>query len=374
VWKSLQSVGPGEWRNIGSPAADPKWERARGRAWTSTMPYAESLRGAFLYGEGVHGWSNPRTGRYMDDLWLYDANAHAWVNMYPGADMRKLGEVKLTKDGFESFDGESPVPIGMMVHGYEMVTWDPHRQILYAMEAPHVYLNSKVPGLADLRREVEARSGRRAASPWMFDTWNRRWHRVRTPMRSPKPQVGDVVVYLPNKREVFHYSNRRVGFYDPSANGWRVVRPGGSPPGFGIDATACYDGRRDRIYIGGGKYPEAKGSNALWIFDIRTERWIDPNPAGSPGGVSYGTNVAIMNCDAKADRVVLIRHAGESRGVHVYDPERNAWSDGKRPLPTFWPKGAVSSGFYHPGNGLHYVFSAGDSEVNGTMSVFRLGR
>ena len=193
-------------------------------------------------------------------------------------------------------------------------------------------------------------------------------------MRSPTSQVGDVVIYLPTRREVFHYSYGRIAFYDPAANSWRTVVPKGPKPAFGIDATACYDARRDRIYIGGGQYPVAGGSNALWIFDARTERWIDPKPAGSPGGNSYGTNVAVMNCDAKADRVVLIRHRGASRGVHVYDPERNAWSDVERPLPSFWPKRFVSSGFYHPGNGLHYVFSAGDSEDNGRMSVFRLDR
>ncbi len=294
--------------------------------------------------------------------------------MYPGSDMRKLGEVRLTTDGFESFDGDRPVPVGMMVHGYEMSSWDPHLQLLHVMEADHAYLKNKVPGLAKFRRDVDARSGRRSASPWMFDPWNRRWHRVRTPMRSPRSGVGYVVIYLPDTREIFHYSNRRVGFYDPSANRWRVARPGGPAPMFGIDPTACYDARRDRIYIGGGKYPVAESSNALWIFDAKAERWIDPRPAGSPGGNSYGTNVAIMNCDSSADRVVLIRHRESSRGVHVYDPGRNAWSSDKRPLPPSWPTRAVSSGFHHPGNGLHYVFAAGDSEDNGTMFVFRLDR
>jgi hypothetical protein len=374
VFKALTSVAPGEWRGIGAPAADPECGRARGRAWTSSMPYADSLGGAFLYGEGVHGWSNTKNHRYMDDLWFYDANAHAWVNMYPGSDMRKLDKVRLTEDGFESFDGERPVPIGMMVHGYEMTAWDPHRQILYAMEAGHVYLNGKAPGLAAFRQAADARSGRRSASPWMFDPWNRKWHRVRTRTPSPGSQVGDVTIYLPGKREVFHYRNRRVAFYDPAANAWRVSRPDGPQPAFGIDPTACYDARRDCIYIGGGQYPVAGGRNALWIFDAKTERWIDPGPAGSPGGNSYGTNVAIMNCDARADKVVLIRHRGAARGVHVYDPARNAWADEVRPLPANWSESAVSGGFYHPGNGLHYVFSAGDSEDNGTMSVFRPSR
>src|SRR5262249_17841770 len=61
--------------DLGSPAADPKWGKARGRSWCAPMPYAPNLSGGFLYGEGVHGYTKP-DGRYMDDLWFYDINAH----------------------------------------------------------------------------------------------------------------------------------------------------------------------------------------------------------------------------------------------------------------------------------------------------------
>src|SRR5687767_6941535 len=77
----VMALGDDQWLELGQPVADPRWGRARGRTWTSRMPFAPELRGAFLFGEGVHGYAKP-DGHYMDDLWFYDINAHAWVTCY----------------------------------------------------------------------------------------------------------------------------------------------------------------------------------------------------------------------------------------------------------------------------------------------------
>lgn len=98
---AIRAMQPGTWLDLGAPRADPRWGRARGRAWTSKMAFSEALGGAFLFGEGVHGWSNPLNGRYMDGLWLYDVNAHRWVALYPGTDTRAPPRLQLTPDGFE---------------------------------------------------------------------------------------------------------------------------------------------------------------------------------------------------------------------------------------------------------------------------------
>ncbi len=86
----IQALGDDAWLNLGPPAADPAWGRALGRSWTPKMAYAPELRGAFLAGEGNHGWVNPKTRRQMDDLWCYDINAHRWVCAYPGTDTANL--------------------------------------------------------------------------------------------------------------------------------------------------------------------------------------------------------------------------------------------------------------------------------------------
>ena len=40
------------------------------------------VRGAFLFGEGIHGYTKP-DGHYMDDLWFYDIQGHRWICCYP---------------------------------------------------------------------------------------------------------------------------------------------------------------------------------------------------------------------------------------------------------------------------------------------------
>ena len=68
--EKVRALRDNEWLELGPPAADPKWDRAGGRSWTSEMPFAPELRGAFLFGEGVHGYTKP-DGHYMDDLGAY---------------------------------------------------------------------------------------------------------------------------------------------------------------------------------------------------------------------------------------------------------------------------------------------------------------
>lgn len=85
----IKALEDNSWLELGPPAPDPKWGRARGRSWTSEMPLAPEVRGAFLFGEGVHGYTKP-DGHYMDDLWFYDINGHRWICCYPGAPTKTL--------------------------------------------------------------------------------------------------------------------------------------------------------------------------------------------------------------------------------------------------------------------------------------------
>src|SRR5262249_38632190 len=81
--EKIKALKDNEWLNVGSPAADPKWGKGRGRSWSSRMAYAPDLKAAFLFGEGVHCWYNKQNNRYMDDLFVYDVMAHRWVCAYP---------------------------------------------------------------------------------------------------------------------------------------------------------------------------------------------------------------------------------------------------------------------------------------------------
>lgn len=338
------------------------------------MAFSRALGGAFLFGEGIHGWVNPSTGRYMDDLWLYDVNGHRWVALYPGTDTRSPPALQVTRDGFEGIAPDRPIPIATMVHGYEMTAWDPVRQLFFSMPNHHVYFRKHLPSVAAFRRQNAQRLNTTAASPWIFDPWNRKWHRLKTATPSPAAGYGDVLMFVPSRNKLFFYRSGRVSFYDPQNNSWSQVSARGPLPPFGIDPTACHDPRRDRIYIGGGNYPIAKGDNALWIYDVKTDTWVDPKPAGSPAGNHYGTNVAVMTCDPRTDSVYLFRHKGGAPGLYIYDTKKNAWRPRPVPLPDFWNKRMGANGFYHPGLGVHFIHTANDSRDNGRIIVYRPDR
>src|SRR5258707_11858053 len=70
--EKIMALADNTWLNLGSPAADPKWGKGRGRSWSAHMSYAPDLKAAFLFGEGVHTWWNKQNNRYMDDLFVYD--------------------------------------------------------------------------------------------------------------------------------------------------------------------------------------------------------------------------------------------------------------------------------------------------------------
>ena len=54
----IKALPDNTWLNLGSPAADRKWGKGRGRSWSAHMAYAPDLKAAFLFGEGVHCWWN----------------------------------------------------------------------------------------------------------------------------------------------------------------------------------------------------------------------------------------------------------------------------------------------------------------------------
>src|SRR6516165_949693 len=96
--EKIKALPENGWLNLGSPAADPKWGKGRGRSWSSRMAYAPDLRAAFLFGEGVHNWWNKQNNRYMDDLFVYDLMAHRWICAHPGTDVVNV-QLRLDANG-----------------------------------------------------------------------------------------------------------------------------------------------------------------------------------------------------------------------------------------------------------------------------------
>lgn len=369
----IKDLGDNAWLELGQPAADPDWGRARGRSWCAALAVAPELRGAFLFGEGVHGYAKP-DGRYMDDLWFYDFNAHRWVCCYPGADTKSLA-LTIDAGGFEATADGERIPVASQVHGYSMNSYDTEAKRFISMPNTHEYWKTALPQRAKWLKSPPA-----DASPWSYDAAAGKWNRKRTGTTAPKSGYGDNFLYIPSKKQAFFlHRNDEVWFFDPKANRWTRAKPDGPTPPWGIDSTSCYDSKRDRIYIGGGAYPVApETGHAFWIYDLKADRWIDPKPKGKPckGSNSYATLNAFMVYDPVNDKVLLVNHSyhygkPDRVGIYVYDPEANAWIEEPLELPKKLINNQVKNGFYDRGLNAIFIHSAGDSRDDGTIWVYR---
>jgi hypothetical protein len=362
---AIRALGDGAWIELGAPAPDPAWGRAPGRSWCCTMPFSPEARGAFLYGEGVHGHVKPG-GRYMDDCWFYDLNGHRWICVYPGTDAKEPG-LKADADGFPVDAAGRRTPVSLCVHAYDLLTYDlDRRQLMLMGTHEYHFATPAIKALLPTSGKVPP------SSPWRYDLAKGTWDVRPVAGLSPEKAEG-TLLYLPGRKKAFYRSGKGefVWFYDPAENAWTRVAPKGPRPPFGIDPTACHDPKRDRVYIGGGSYPSVEeGKNALWIYDLKTDAWIDPQPAKHPLS-HFATNYATMRYDPVADVVLVAAHAEKKRGIHVYDPGANAWSAEPLPFPAAFPTRRCVNGFYDPAWNVHVFHAAGDSRPDGTVWVYR---
>lgn len=366
---AVRAMPVDSWMNLGKPAADPKWGVARGRSWTPRMPFAPELRAAFLCGCGIHGYVKP-DGHFMDDLWAYDINGHRWICLYPGAHVRTLA-LKLDKDGFEvNADGEH-VPVSFMGHGYCNQTYIPHLgKVMFifthspwwtrAIPQRWEWLDQNDP---DVKRRNYGHAGpviEAARHPLFYDVATGRWERRFTTGDGPTSRRFEgVLEYCPTRKQAFFHDHGRVWFYDFAENRW--LRSSAERVDVAYDSWGCYDTRRNRIYVA--------RKELFLAYDIATDKWLRIQGENQPadlGSCAYGA----VAYDSGADAVVFLLKAS---GISIYDPEKNTWRQGAAP-PQPLPRRGNVNGFYDSELDAHFYHIAGDSDDDGVMLVYRLGR
>jgi hypothetical protein len=383
--EKIRAMGDNEWLSLGSPAADPKWGKARGRSWgAKALILAPDKRGAFLFGEGVHAYVKP-DGYVMDDLWFYDINAHAWTCLYPGTDPKTFTErVKdrqlwLDEDGQLIDDEGQPIPVHTLVHAWGYLTYDPDRKKFAFLswnglgnQIPRYYLGGEDQMDEGLKLLEAGRKGKegRVYSPWFYDVASGKFE------RSPANNATAIDAggfpqfhYLPSKKQFFVVGSDTMAIYDPAKSQWSDTRPKGPTPK-GYDACGCYDSRRGRFYRNDGDDSRGEG---LMAYDIEGNAWSHLKPTGTAPPPA-NTNAAFYEYDARLDVVVAIHFKGRSPGVFVYDPNTNSWAD-PIPFPADVPKFQFAANtVFDPELNAYFCHVAGDSSDNGVMWVYRYKR
>ncbi len=382
----IKAMKDNSWLDLGSPKPDPKFGDGLGRAWGWKMPFAPKLRGAFIYGEGVHGFSMVRNGvrRYNDELFFYDINGHRWICCDPGTDVANYRAI-INKDGFETRPDGEVAPVADCAHTYGMNTYDTDRGAFMTHSVPSTYWPKVIKGRKKFLADNKGKRNLDHASPYMWSAQKGRWDRRRTKMRSPRSLRLHTMLYIPTMKKAFGHSftSQDIRFYDPATNTWETVKSKGPKNTISYCELHCYDSKRNRVYLAGGRGAGRlpKGSNALWVYDLKTHTWIDPKPKGSPcaGIPAYAITTAFMLYDSASDVVVMFSHktgrdkSVDMRGMYVYDPARNAWATVSRSLPKGTER-LPGHGFYDHKLNAHFYFAAGDSRGGGKMLVYRYKR
>ena len=380
--EKIKALGDNAWLNLGSPAPDPKWGKGRGRSWGCKMPYAPDLGGAFLSGQGVHGYVAP-DGRY-DDIFFYDLYAHRWICIYPGINTRtfvediKNGAFKVNDDGQVADKDGQPI-YGIGAHSYQSQTYDtdlrkwvtssswgglPGDQHCRAMP----WLKESVALLA---AQMQGKTDKVSGTPYFFNTVTGKLERF--PADGPRP-AGGTLFYLPTRKLLWQYAaENKTWFGDPATRKWSPAgAKGPTPPGIPGDVGACYDSKRDRLYLGRGPYggPVRDNEGHVYIYDVKTNAWS--NPPNKENAVAFpATNYGVVNYDAANDRVVALSHWEGKGGVSAYDPETGAWETLPPPPAGFLSDQGCIHGFYSPEVNAHFFYLAHDSDDRGTMWAYR---
>jgi hypothetical protein len=382
--EKIKALGDNEWLHLGSPVADPKWGRARGRSWSSNMPAAANLGGAFVFAEGVHGYVKP-DGHYMNDLWFYDISANRWMCLYPGIEVKtitqRIKEKELTVDDHGVIVDKSGEPLPpLLIHAYGYLGYDPELRKFVTFGGQFAnYFTTGEGAVFEQANKLfqEQRKGKELPelSPFYYDVASGRWECLAV-KDAPKgqPYGANILVYVASRKQFCYGGSDGVWFLDRDKRTWLDAKPEGTPPE-GIDHCADYDPRRDRIYhfTQNGK---TAGDN-FFIYDIKSNAWSKPQPKGAAPFYASAYE-SIFNLDAANDKLVIIRlyqtkdEPGYRRGVYVYDPESNAWAD-PLPLPAEVVKSIKNGnyGWYDSQLNAYFCHFASDSNDDGTMWAYR---
>lgn len=379
--EKIKALGDNQWLHLGIPTPDPQWGKARGSSWgAKALILAPDLRGAFLFGEGVHAYVKP-DGHSMDDLWFYDINKHAWTCLYPGMNTKTLTQrVKdkelIIDENRQLIDNEKqPIPLHTLCHAWGYLTYDSDRKKFAFLswntgdQIPRYFLGGEKQMDEGLKLLEEQMKGKKKAifSPWFYDVASGKFER--SPANNPTainaggfPQFH----YLPSKKQFFAVGSDTVAIFDPAKNQWSDAKPKGPSP-TGYDACGCFDSKRNRFYRNDGDGSTGEG---LMAYDLEGNSWSHLKPTGTAPEAA-NTNAAFYEYDVRLDVVVAIHFKGKTTGIFVYDPKTNSWAD-PLPFPADGPKfGFAANTCYDRELNAYLCHVAGDSNDNGVVWVYR---
>jgi hypothetical protein len=388
----IKALGDNQWLKLPDTAADPKcpsWRgKSYGRSWSPKAAYAAELGGAFITGEGRHNGTDRKTGYYGDDVWFYDLYANRWIAIYPGTHIPSF-EGKL-KDGTYKIDDKGiirdktgmPIPAGTMSgHAGFLLDYDKANRKFFWGGSTCGWLTGGLK--APYQRALKAQGKKGAAAGlWMYDVASGKFERFAHAPVPYKTRNFNFYQYVPSTRTIMNCGLRGQEWWmDLKAGTVKKTKASGDRPAKGSAYGACYDSKRDRVYVfGAAGYGIRKEKfvpeDHFYYYDVKTKTWVKPKAKNSPT-MNYAWGRFMMEYDSVNDRVLVMyithRMAKEDRAIHVYDPATNKFA---APIPVTeeqLPTGYCHSFFCPELNAFVIHRSRGDNRPGNTW-VWRYKR
>jgi hypothetical protein len=357
----IKALGDNSWVILGQAEPCKRFPRksiARGRSWCSKLAYAPDLGGAFFCGTGVHG-AAPE-GYYMDDLWFYNANAHKWICLYPGADPKTL-KLHLDKNGFEVNEKGDHIPVSYLSHAYNNITYDTDLKKYFIFWTQCPWWGKVLPQRwewLNVEKRSYGNSGKiipDGKHPLFWDVKTGKWERRFVTGKGPGGRFEGVMEYIPSKKQTFRLHRGSVYFYNYAKNEW--IDSGAKRVPFKYDSNGCFDPKAEKVYVAKAKL--------FYVYDVKTNTWTEIKAEGQPENLG-ATNGFQLYFDTE-NNIVLWHKKGGS--IVIYDPKINKWKDmgnttPKIPWKRYNSKYMNWHGFYNPELNAHLFYLAGDSGLN----------
>ena len=189
---------------------------------------------------------------------------------------------------------------------------------------------------------------------WAYDPAGNRWTDLDPPGPAPPRRYAASMTYDTNTAQMVLFGGLEsltqedalrndTWTYDPAANRWTELDPGGSIPSPRAGHSMAYDPITRRTILFGGRNQQPGGSanlflNDIWAYEPIANTWTELKPAGvlPPGRLGHA-----MAYDSSTRRVIVFGGIGKRdpgdvsdtdfNDTWAYDPATNNWTELKPP-------------------------------------------
>ena len=246
------------------------------RSWHSTV-YDPANGKVVLFGGTSDG------SAALGDTWAYDPTANTWTNLNPGGILPSARS------------------------GHSMAYDSANGQVILFGGHAGDFLNDT----------------------WAYDPTANTWTNLNPAGDLPPVRQGHCVVYDSETGQVILFGGQGnsaflndTWAYDPTANTWTHLHPAGNLPSGRLSRSMVYDSRTGKVVLFGGTSGGGTYFNDTWAYDPTANTWANLNPGGALPSARSGHSMAY---DSAGREVILFG------GSVIGGPLNDTWAYGSQP-------------------------------------------